>query len=288
MPLVDLPAFTSAAPILREAALKLRTIQSTVTLQSTICETGIFATAIIEAAFLDAGIPYQRRFRDSEVVAVPPCIMISEIIQNLPTAIPDGPFQIQISPLEVEALVSSDGDTRHGVLSTVAIAAALAELIEPDGALNRLLRPWALAGNWLSGAMQNTYDPVYTVLRDYLSSAASIRVVPLPEVPDVNLDGLAAIDSVALDAVRDRWGQLDLEGRAQALSHLIKLQLESETPSTARLEELVWHRIMNTGWEMDLASQLNELNIRWRNELSQHRAIANEMIDKLLRTGHLI
>lgn len=287
MPLVDLPVFTSAAPILREAALKLRTIQSTVTLQSTICETGIFAIAILEAAFLDAGIPYQRRFRDSEVVAVPPCIMISEISQNHPTEIPDGPLQIHISPLEVDASVSSDGDTRNGVLSTVAIAAALAELIEPDGALNRLLRPWTLAGNWLSGAMQHTYDPVYTVLRDYLSAAASIRVVTIPEVPDVNLEGLPAIDVVALDAVRDRWGQLDLEGRAQALSHLIKPQLDSETPSTAHLEELVWHRVMNTGWEMDLASQLNELNIRWRSELSQRRAIANEMIDKLLRAGHL-
>ena len=287
MSLVDLPAFSSTAAILREAALKLRTIQSTVTLQSSICESAIFATALLESAFLDAGIPYQRRFRDSTVSAMPPSIMISETKQKSPTGIPDGPFQIHISPLEVDALTASDGDLRLGVLSTVAIAAALAELIEPQGALNRMLRPWALAGNWLSDAMEHTYDPVYTVLRDYLSSAGSIRVVPLPEVPDVNLGALPAIDPVAVGAVRNRWGQLDLEGRAQALSHLIKPQLELETPSTARLEELVWHRVMNTGWEKDLASQLSELNARWRSDSSKHRTVANEMIDKLLRTGNL-
>ncbi len=287
MPLVDLPALSSAAPILREAALKLRTVQGTVTLQSTICETGIFATAILEAAFLDAGIPYRRRFRDLETVSAAPCVVISETISKLPTSIPDGPFEFQMNPLEVEALVGSEGDPRHGVLSTAAIAAALAELIEPQGALNRLLRPWALAGNWLSDAMEHTYDPVFTVLRDYLASAGSIRVVTLPEVPETNLERLPAIDSVALDAVRDRWGQLDLEGRAQALSHLVKPQLELATPSTARLEELVWHRIMNTGWETDLASQLADLNARWRNESTKHRVIANEAIDKLLRTGQL-
>ena len=72
-----------------------------------------------------------------------------------------------------------------------------------------------------------------------------------------------------------------------ALRHLIKPQLELETPSTARLEELVWHRVMHTGWESDFASQLADLNARWRNESTKHRVIANEAIDKLLRTGQL-
>ena len=102
--------------------------------------------------------------------------------------------------------------------------------------MTRLLMPWALAGNWLSEGMEHTYDPVYTILRDYLSSEGLIRVVPLPEVSEINPDSMPGIEMAALGAIRDRWGQLDLEGRAQSISHLLKSLLDSETPSTARFE----------------------------------------------------
>ena len=287
MSLLDIPAFATAAPVLREAALKLRTSKSSLTIVAPLDESGIFASALLEAALLDAGIPYQRRLRENAKAAKGPSIIIDSTSVSQLQSIGTEPLTIHLAPLEVEALVASGGDSRHGLLSPVALAAGLGNSISPSGAMSRLLMPWILAGNWLSSGLEHTYDPVYTVLRDYLSNEGHIRVVPMPEVPDVHPDSLPGIDSLALGAVRDRWGQLDLEGRAQSLSHLLKPLLDSELPSTARLEELGWHRIMAAGWERDLASQLTSFNKSWRDNPSGRRSQANDTIDSLLRTGQM-
>ena len=287
MSLLDLPAFTTASPVLREAALKLRTTESTLTIAAPLDEHGIFASTLLEAALLDAGIPYQRRLRENPTPANGPSVVIDSAPVSQLQSITTGPLCIHLAPLEVEALVASGGDSRRGVLSSVALAAALGNSIAPSGALSRLLMPWILAGNWLSEGLEHTYDPVYTVLRDYLSNEGHIRVVPMPEVPDVNPESLSGIDAVALAAVRDRWGQLDLEGRAQSLSHLLKPLLDAELPSTARLEELGWHRVMATGWERDLASQLSSFTKSWRDNPSGRRSQASDTIDCLLRTGQM-
>jgi len=287
MSLLDLPAFATAAPVLREAALKLRTSESSLTIAAPLNESGIFASALLEASLLDAGIPYQRRLRDNPEAAKGPSIVVdSEPVSQL-QSIGNEPLTIHLAPLEVEALVASGGDSRRGLLSPVALAAALGNSIAPSGSLSRLLMPWILAGNWLSSGLEHTYDPVYTVLRDYLSHEGHIRVVPMPEVPDVHPDSLPGIDAVALCAVRDRWGQLDLEGRAQSLSHLLKPLLVEELPSTARLEELGWHRIIAAGWERDLASQLSSFTKSWRVNPSGRRRQASDTIDCLLRTGRM-
>ncbi|MDE0574118.1 MAG: hypothetical protein OSB32_00845 [Candidatus Poseidoniales archaeon] len=287
MSLLDLPAFATAAPVLREAALKLRTSESSLTIAAPLNESGIFASALLEAALLDAGIPYQRRLRENVEAANGPSIVIDSAPVSQLQSIVTEPLCIHLAPLEVEALVASGGDSRRGILSPVALAAGLGNSIAPSGSMSRLLMPWVLAGNWLSSGLEHTYDPVYTVLRDYLSNEGYIRVVPMPEVPDVHPDSLPGIDSVALGAVRDRWGQLDLEGRAQSLSHLMKPLLDAELPSTARLEELGWHRIMAAGWERDLASQLSGFTKSWRDNTSGRRRQASDTIDSLLRTGQM-
>lgn len=287
MSLLDLPAFATAAPVLREAALKLRTSEYSLTIAAPLNESGIFASALLEAALLDAGIPYQRRLRENVEAAKGPSIVIDSAPVSQLQSIGTEPLCIHLAPLEVEALVASGGDSRRGILSPVALAAGLGNSISPSGSMSRLLMPWVLAGNWLSSGLEHTYDPVYTVLRDYLSNEGYIRVVPMPEVPDVHPDSLPGIDSVALGAVRDRWGQLDLEGRAQSLSHLMKPLLDAELPSTARLEELGWHRIMAAGWERDLASQLSAFTKSWRDNTSGRRRQASDTIDSLLRTGQM-
>ena len=236
---------------------------------------------------MDAGIPYQRQLRDKPISSKGPSIVIGTESVSQMKNVQSDPLCVHISPLEVDALVASGGDVRKGILSTVAIAAGLANSISPSGSNSRLLMPWILTGNWLSEGLAHTYDPVYTVLRDYLSNAGYIRVIPMPEVPDVHPDSLPGIDSVALNAVRDHWGKLDLEGRAQSLSHLLKPLLDSETPSTARLEELGWHRVMALGWEQDLASQLIGFEKEWRNNPSGRRRLASDTIDCLLRTGKM-
>ena len=65
MSLLDLPAYSSVAKLLREAALKLRTAESAITIVAPLNEEGVFSSALLEGALLDAGIPYQRRLRES-------------------------------------------------------------------------------------------------------------------------------------------------------------------------------------------------------------------------------
>jgi hypothetical protein len=287
MSLLDLPAYSSVAKLLREAALKIRTTESPITIAAPLNEEGVFSSALLESALLDAGIPYQRRLRDTPQPTKGPCISIGqEVVSQLPP-ISSTPLVIHLVPVEVDALVSSSGEVRKGVMSPVALCAALAYSISAGGSMTRLLMPWSLAGNWLSEGMEHTYDPVYTVLRDYLSDGGLIRVVPMPEVPEINPGSLPGIEMAALGAIRDRWGQLDLEGRAQSISHLLKPLLDSETPSTARFEELGWHRILSVGWEQDMASQLTTFCQTWREHPGGRRIQAGDSIDHLLRTGQL-
>ena len=101
----------------------------------------------------------------------------SDVTSQLPS-ISSNPLCIDLAPVEVDALLSSSGEARKGVMSTVALCAALGHSISAGGPMTRLLMPWALAGNWLSEGMEHTYDPVYTVLRDYLSSEGLIQRFP--------------------------------------------------------------------------------------------------------------
>ena len=285
MALLDLPAYSVAAPVMREAALKIRASVTSLTLVAPPTPAGAIACALIEGALIDAGVPYQRRLRDAVEAPAGPGILVGMDPVHRLQAVGQDPLLIRLDPLEADALRASGGDLRHGVLSPVAIAGALAESVAPDGAMTRLLRPWILAGNWLSEGLEHTYDPVYTVLRDHLSEAGAFRVVPMPEVPEIDPRGLPGIDPVAVEAIRDRWGRIDLEGRAQALSHLLKPLLVAERPSTARLEELGWHRILAAGWERDLASQLTDVTERWRQQPAEARRNAGELIDGLLKSG---
>ena len=154
----------------------------------------MFASALLEGALLDAGIPYQRRLRESPQPTKGPCIVIGEDTVSLLPAISTNPLCIHLAPVEVDALLSSGGEVRKGVMSTVALSAALGYSISAGGSMTRLLMPWTLAGNWLSEGMEHTYDPVYTILRDFLSGEGLIRVVPLPEVPEINPDSMPGVD----------------------------------------------------------------------------------------------
>ena len=66
MSLLDLPAFSSVAKILREAALKLRTAEAAITIAAPLNEARSIRLTLLEGALLDAGIPYQRRLRENQ------------------------------------------------------------------------------------------------------------------------------------------------------------------------------------------------------------------------------
>jgi hypothetical protein len=160
----------------------------------------------------------------------------------------------------------------------VAQAAALAELISPDGKRTRSLRPWLLAGNWWGDALDQGYDPVYSSLRDHLREEGVVRVVPLPEVESPNLSGLKELDKEREVSTRESWPSLDAEGKAHAISTLVMPQVLSDKTATSRLEELVWHRIIVSNSAIDLHSNMTTLRSQWDGSPST----SAEMIESLL------
>jgi hypothetical protein len=135
----------------------------------------------------------------------------------------------------------------------------------------------------LVSALDTTYDPVYTALRDLLLSEGSIRVVPIPEVDCPDTRNSPWLDTDALEAVSKQWGKMDLEGKERALSNLAKPALTSSTPSSARLEELMWHCILGKEWRTDLATQILRASSFWKGGLN--RLAADTVVDSLLRDG---
>ena len=133
--------------------------------------------------------------------------------------------------------------------------------------------------------MDMTYDPVYASLKDTLRLEGSIRVVPITEVPLPNVESLDFIDSENLQEISARWDSMGEEGRARSISHMCRNVLHRKTPSTSRLEEIVWNCIMAPGWKLDLASQIRSSSSIWNGR--DQRIAASEIIDGLIRNGKL-
>ena len=192
---------------------------------------------------------------------------------------------LSISETLSPALSGHLGDDKIGPLSTVAMCHSIAQLISPSGVLVRKIRPWAISGNWIHACMDMTYDPVYVSFKELLTLEGTIRVIPIPEVPSPNVDSLDFIDENSLIDISERWGSMGEEGRARSLSHLCRGALDSTSPSTSRLEEIVWNCILASGWKVDLASQIRASSIIWKNR--NPRIATSEGIDMLLRLGRL-
>jgi hypothetical protein len=138
----------------------------------------------------------------------------------------------------------------------------------------------------MHSALDTTYDPVFTALRDIMVDEGSVRVVPLPEVIAPDIATTPWIEGIALEAVSSRWDSLDIEGRARSLSHLMRPILSQSTPSTSRMEELGWHRVIGIGWETDLASQILQSTRLWKQMPASEAA--HHMVDLLLTTGQVV
>lgn len=280
--LLETEPFQSLAPVLRAAAGALRS-NSPVTLCAETTTVGALALAHLEASLLDAGIAYRRRVppRDGQASSV---IISEESPQTEPKPLESEPFRLILSPLTVHALYSHDGSSHSGTLSPVAQAAALAAEIAPDGRRVRMLRPWLIAGNWHSDALDNSYDPVYSRLRDHLRDEGAFRVVPLPSVSEPDDTLLPDIDDEMLSATKDSWSVLDEQQRAEALSEIAAPEVFGGSLGTARLEELVWHRLVVSNRPRDMHSQFAALQTRFSDDALE---AANTCIDQLLSTGEV-
>ena len=280
--LLEAEPLAPVSETLSQAADQLRSSNTTILLLAAPSLQGALAIAPLEAALVDAGIPYRRRFR-LEAPSEGSWVHILGPADESGPKLSSNPLQLSLAGTVVDGLTGHQGDSRKGPLTAVAQSHALAQAICPDGARIRRLRPWVISGNWLHSALDTTYDPVFTALRDTLVQDGSIKVVPLPEVPEPNISASTWIDPAALDAVTSRWPSLDMEGRARALSHLMRPALSRSTPSTARLEEIGWHCVLGPGWSTDLAGQITSAADLWKENPAA--VAAGRVVDSLLRRG---
>ena len=221
---------------------------------------GSLSLAPIEAALLDAGIPYKRRFTQDDPNHAP-FIRISDDMATTKT----DSSGLSLSTTIVDGLRGRLGDFRKGPLSSVAQAHVLAMSINPHSHRLRRMRPWILSGNWINGALETTYDPVYSSLRDHLSTEGSIRVIPVTEVPILHFSNYSWLERSEIEEATSKWANSELETREIIMGNLARPVLNSRLPSTARVEELLWHCVLGPGWESDLASQISMAQSNWEN-----------------------
>lgn len=280
--LVHEAQYSSVSDILISASKEIERLNEPLLLLCQPTLSSSLSMAVIESSLVDNGIAYRRKFSIDEPQS--PWIKIIDDDSEI-TSIETNPFRLTISTSIVDGLISHNGEYRKGPLTSVAQSHALAQLISPNGIRTRRLRPWLISGNWLNHAMDNSYDPLYSALRDFLLDEGVIRVVPLPEVPEPNVSEYDWIDENILNAVSSRWGSLDLEGKARALSNLVRDSLIRSKPSTSRLEEIVWHCILAPGWSTDMVSQISSARVLW--EENSPNIASSKVIDKLIRDGKM-
>ena len=79
---------------------------------------------------------------------------------------------------------------------------------------------------------------------------------------------------------------MDIEQRSSAISELVLPSLRVEGISTMRLEELVWHRAMIPGNDIDIASQLHQAQSQWPQDETEAKVYASTILDGLITKGH--
>ena len=282
--LLETAPFAPVSDILIAAANEIRRTKVPILLLAAPSIEGSLSLSPIEAALVDSGIPYRRRFK-LEAPSEGSWIHILGSGDETGPRIETNPFRLTIAGKIVKGLTGHRGDERKGLLTAIAQCNVLGQLISPQGLRMRRMKPWVLSGNWLHSSLDTTYDPVFTAIRDQLVEEGIIRVVCLPEVPEPNVSIHNWIDPTALDAITSRWPTLDVEGRARALSHLVKPSLARSTPSTARLEEIIWHCVLSSGWSTDLAGQITTGAQLWK--VYAAPVAAAKLVDKLLRDGKI-
>ena len=95
---------------------------------------------------------------------------------------------------------------------------------------------------------------------------------------------LPGVDKFALEGLHLAWISMDQEDRARALSNLLLPIIPLDLPSTPRVEELGWHRIIAPSWSRDLASQIYDIRKEFHSA-ENNRLFLSRLIDSLVRDG---
>jgi len=283
--LISTDLFTGVEKTIRRGISQLMEQGQRISIISDASLLGVLSIAPLEASLIDSNLPYRRRIGNVDYAVPRNSIIIHNNGDAKGVSWDNEKKILSISEILSPALSGHLGDDKIGPLTTVAMCHSIAQLISPSGVLVRKIRPWAISGNWIHSCMDMTYDPVYVSLKELLTLEGTIRIVPIPEVPNPNVDSLDFIDGNSLIDISDRWGSMGEEGRARSLSHLCIGAIDSTSPSTSRLEEIVWNCILASGWEVDLASQIRASSIIWNDK--NPKIAASEATDMLLRLGKL-
>ena len=257
---------------------------------------GVLSLSQIECALLDNSQNYLRRIlpprrfvsQDNAVTANDSeglVIHIDPFHEAQSSILIEGNY-IQLVPVSVSVTFSNSTKIHNGAVDCVAICAALASILSPEGSRVRKQRPMTLSGSWLRCGADANYDPVLSILRDHLDNEGSIEIRTLPEVPNPDVGMIPGLSKMMLKRLQKGWPNMDLEQRSSAISELVLPALRSEGISTMRLEELVWHRAMIPGNDIDIASQLHRAQCIWPEDETQTKIHASNILDGLIKNGH--
>ena len=255
----------------------------------------ILALGFLESALLDREISYSRRI-------LPP---ISHIPPDEKNLIPeqDGsnilfvdpwdridlslPNVLVLSAQPVEVEFSHSSKKRRGRIDVVLQSSAIASSLSPNGTRSKRCRAYSGCGQWLMESLDTTMDPIHTLIRDFLRDEGSIQISALPEVENPSVEMIPLASPRRLQRLKKLWSGMDASSRAQALSEYSLPLLSSPGLSTARLEELIWKRMLIPNHSTDLASILFQIMKEWPSESDSAILHAGRMLDELLKSGEL-
>lgn len=291
---------------LSEAAAWAAQVASTLTTGQTVVLDGaadvnvVLALVQLEAALLDRGLPYRRALSPSmhflpASERVPlvvganevQCSVVEETDAHPSLPAPDGPVH-RIVPVGASVELGRDQRARTGALCPALLCALVAEHLAPAGTRVRRVRPWVLLAQWGRGALDASYDPWYTVLRDHLCEEGAMRAVSLADVdtlPSALPDGCS---TSLLKRLRRAWPTMDHAARARGFSEAVLPALRHASMASARLEEVIWHRPVLPGQDLDMLEQAAVLAQDAPAGSSEGQLSMSRRMDALLTTGALI
>lgn len=258
----------------------------------------IVSLAFLESAMIDSKIPYTRKILPS--VAHQPkreqydfstsshlVISIEQFEETWEQDQINDEGRVRVVPLSVSVSHPNSEKQHNGALDVVIQCAAIASLIAPNGPRVRRLRSLSGSGQWLRQSLDNSYDPVYTKIRDILQNEGSIRVLPLPEINNPDTQMIPNFPTRILDRLTKKWPKMDFDQRKQAMSELALPTLSVGKISTPRLEELLWFRIVISDNELDLHSQIYRAKSLWPDEKDTSKSHAASVLKGLISGGRL-
>ncbi len=261
---------------------------------------GMLATIQLESSFLDTKQIFSRRFTPSKIHLPKDqqtmtsnqfqglTILLDVESEHIPVAdVEMNEHSIRLQPIEVNLEFKQSERQHTGSLDVVFMTSIIASILAPQGKVSRAMRQYSGLGLWCRGVMDQTIDPMYTMIRNHLQEEGTIRVVPLPEISKPVIDMIPEISPRMLLRLSNRWSEMDFDQRSQSLSELALVGVSNQKISTARFEELIWNRVLSGDEEMDFASSIYMLKKAWPNDEKSAAMFASKSTDVMLTTQKL-